>query len=262
MSLQRLCTVHLHHHTNFCISAVCVRSWSRAIQGPWWRSTLHALTSCPSLTSCWVTLGNPTRGLALRSALSVSSARHAPTPRWRTGSEGIYEHPHAEIQQPLPSSPRQAKKPVFFFCYQEYRRRRAPHPYPTPLPHPQPCHESADQGKLLLALVGPDSHDFELQVVMAVTSGKRTFDAVADSGALSATERGSTHPEPYPPLSSHLPQCLPLWVLQVLLWIQPQRCLCAESQNTQGATKKVLFDKTVIIIIIILYNIVPFRIHS
>jgi len=61
--------------------------------------------------------------------------------------------------------------------------------------------------ELLLALVGPESHDFNL--VTGVTSGKikklkkthkkRTFAAVADSGALSATERGSTHPKPRPP---------------------------------------------------------------
>lgn len=70
--------------------ALCSCSWSRAIQSQWWRSTLPASTSCPSLTSCWMTLGTPTRGLASRSAPSVSSARHAPTPRWRTGSEGTY----------------------------------------------------------------------------------------------------------------------------------------------------------------------------
>ena len=70
------------------LSALCVRSWSRAIQRRWWRSTLPASTSCPSSTSCWMTLGNPTRGLASRSAPSVSSAKRTPTPRWRTGSEG------------------------------------------------------------------------------------------------------------------------------------------------------------------------------
>lgn len=55
---------------------------------------------------------------------------------------------------------------VFFYCPRrstQARRRRVP---------PRPCHESADQGELLLALVGPESHDFNLHVVMGVTSGK------------------------------------------------------------------------------------------
>lgn len=86
------------------------RSWRTAIQRRWWRSTLPASTSCPSLTSCWMTLGTPTRGLASRSAPSVSSARHAPYSRWRTGSQ---QHPHAEIRHPLPSLPAKQKTCVF-----------------------------------------------------------------------------------------------------------------------------------------------------
>lgn len=92
VSLQlSFCEPRSHHLTERrpCPPFV-FRSWSRAIQRRWWRSTLPASTSCPSLTSCWMTLGNPTRGLASRSAPSVSSAKHAPTPRWRTGSEGTY----------------------------------------------------------------------------------------------------------------------------------------------------------------------------
>lgn len=67
---QRLWVI-LHHLTEW-LPVLCVLSWSRAIQRRWWRSTLPASTSCQSLTSCWMTLGNQTSGLALRSALSVS----------------------------------------------------------------------------------------------------------------------------------------------------------------------------------------------
>lgn len=77
-------------HTDRCPPLPHFCSWRRATQGRWWRSTLPASTSCPSSTSCWTTLGNPTRGSASRSAPFVSSARHAPARRWRTGSEGIY----------------------------------------------------------------------------------------------------------------------------------------------------------------------------
>lgn len=110
----------LLHYITEQACALCVFSWSRAIQRRWWRSTPPASTSCPSLTSCWMTLGNLTRGLASSSALSVSSARHTPTSRWRTGSQGKYLHPHAETQHPNYLSTCQAKKKTFlFFCSRE-----------------------------------------------------------------------------------------------------------------------------------------------
>lgn len=53
-----------------------------------------------------------------------------------------------------------------------------------------------------------------------------------------AGQRGSSQPEhPHPtllPTPTH-PPTSSLWMLLVLLWIQPQRCLCEESQNNQGA---------------------------
>lgn len=95
-------------------------------------------------------------------------------------------------------------------CYQLRSEKKKSAPPPSTSTH-RPCHGSSDQGKLLLALVGPESHDFNSQVVMGVTSGKqkRTFDAVADSGVLPATERGSTRPEPRPPWSLPLPPSTP-----------------------------------------------------
>lgn len=64
-------------------------------------------------------------------------------------------------------SPRsKKKKPVFSYVAEKI------HSSPEKKSAPWPCHESADQGKLLLALVGPESHDFNLHVVMGVTSGK------------------------------------------------------------------------------------------
>lgn len=70
---------------------------------------------------------------------------------------------------------------------------------PPPSPHPRPCHESVGQGKFLLALVGPESHDFNLQEVTEVRSGRRTRGAVLDRGS-SQPE----HPHPPPPSPSHL----------------------------------------------------------
>lgn len=55
-------------------------SWGRVTPGPCWRSTPPALTSCPSLMSCSMTLVNPTRGLASRLVPCVSLVRHAPSP--------------------------------------------------------------------------------------------------------------------------------------------------------------------------------------
>lgn len=115
------------------------------------------------------------------------------TPQLPAEGQGqrVYINTHMLRSNNLYLLPPAKQKPVFF-CYRGDRRRRVAL---------GPCRESADRGKLLLALVGPESHDFNLQAVTVVTSGKRTFDAVADSGALSATERGSTHPKPHPPSS-------------------------------------------------------------
>lgn len=90
---------------------------------------------------------------------------------------------------------------------------------------PRPCHESAGQGKLLLALVGPESRDFTLREVTGVRSGRRACGVVLDR-----VDPVSLNPPTPPPLS--------LWMLLVLLWIQPQRCLCEESQKNQGARNK------------------------
>lgn len=167
-----------------------------------------------------MTLGIPTRGLALRSAPSVSSARHAPAPplKDRVGGYILTStrcHPSTFYLLPSPTSTKKTcVTPLLPIKIGEEERT----PTPSTSTH-RPCHGSTDQGKLLLALVGPESHDFNSQVVMGVTSGKQkgTFDAVADSGVLLATERGSTRPEPRPPWSLPLPPHLPLWMLQVLL---------------------------------------------
>lgn len=135
------------------------------------------------------------------------------------------------------------------------------HSSPEKKSAPRPCHESADQGKLLLALVGPESHDFNLHVVNGSDIRKRTFDAVADSGALSATERGSTHPKPHPPLSFPPLPPASLSGCSGCCSEYNHRGAFVQNHKTLKVLQKVLFDKTVIIIII-LYNIVPFRIHS
>lgn len=79
-------------------------------------------------------------------------------------------------------------------------------PPPPPLP-PRPCHESAGQGKLVLALVGPESRDFTL-VVTGVRSGRRTCGAVLDRED-PVSLNTPTHPT--------LTPTSPLWMLLVLL---------------------------------------------
>lgn len=148
-------------------------------------------------------------------------------------------------------SPR-SRNLCFFFLAEKI------HSSPEKKSAPEPCHESADQGKLLLALVGPESHDFNL--VMGVTSGIRTFDAVADSGALSVAERGSTPPTPHPPLPFPSRHASLSGCSRCCSEYNHRGALCRITKHSR-CYKTFFFDKTVIIIII-LYNTVPVRIHS
>jgi len=59
MLLKTVCS------NNIQVISVCF-SWSRDIRSLWWKLTLLASTRCPSSMSCWMTLGNPVKGLALR----------------------------------------------------------------------------------------------------------------------------------------------------------------------------------------------------
>lgn len=123
---------------------------------------------------------------------------------------------------------------------------------------PRPCHESAGQGKLLLALVGPESHDFNL--VMGVTSGKGHLMPWRTVAHFQQQREDPLTPSPILPCPSpshhtSLSGC------SRCCSEYNHRCAFVQNHKTLKVLQKVLFDKTVIIIII-LYNIVPFRIHS
>lgn len=84
---------------------------------------------------------------------------------------------------------------------------------------------------------------------------KRTFDAVADSGTLPAMERIHSPRAPSSP-------DLPLSGCSRCCSKHNHRGTFVQNRKKLKVLQKGLFDKTVIIIIIILYNIVPFRIQK
>lgn len=154
----------------------------------------------------------------------------------------------------LPSLPtKQKKKPVFFFCCQEDPLKSGEEERAL-----RPCHGSADQGNLLLALVGPESHDFN--VVMGVTSGKGHLMPWRTVAHFQQQREDPLTPSPILPCPSPPTTPPSLDAPGAALNTTTEVLLCRITKHSR-CYKKCFLIKTVIIIII-LYNIVPFRIHS